>query len=244
MSDEQPPIITQPTGKLELESSNDPPGLECLSPGLECLSGVGHLFVKQKVELLEALTGFEKNNTFQIFDNTGHELFIAKEETDCCTRNCCGTNRPFDMTIKDTNGIEVIHLYRPLACFACCFPSCRPSIDIYAPPGNNVGRVEQEWTCINQRFKIKDAAGNIALRIQGPCCTMSCCGSDVEFQVLSADGAVEVGKISKKWSGVAREAFTDADNFGISFPADLDNRMKAVMIGACMLIDFMYFETS
>jgi hypothetical protein len=45
-----------------------------------------------------------------------------------------------------------------------------------------------------------------------------------------------VGKISKQWSGLLREAFTDADYFGITFPMDLDVKMKAVMIGACFLI--------
>jgi hypothetical protein len=45
-----------------------------------------------------------------------------------------------------------------------------------------------------------------------------------------------VGLISKQWSGIAREAFTDADLFGISFPMDLDVKMKAVMLGACFLI--------
>ena len=39
-----------------------------------------------------------------------------------------------------------------------------------------------------------------------------------------------------------REAFTDADIFGINFPMDLDVRMKAVLLGACFLIDFMFFE--
>ena len=35
------------------------------------------------------------------------------------------------------------------------------------------------------------------------------------FQILSPDRSTEVGKISKQWSGLLREAFTDADNFGI-----------------------------
>ncbi len=52
----------------------------------------------------------------------------------------------------------------------------------------------------------------------------------------------QVGKISKHWSGIAREAFTDADNFGVSFPMDLDVRMKATLLGALFLIDFMFFE--
>ncbi len=53
-----------------------------------------------------------------------------------------------------------------------------------------------------------------------------------------------MGKISKQWSGLAREAFTDSDNFGVSFPQDLDVRMKAVLLGAVFLIDFMFFEKS
>ena len=38
----------------------------------------------------------------------------------------------------------------------------------------------------------------------------------------------EVGKISKQWTGVMKEAFTDADNFGVNFPVDLDVKVKAI----------------
>jgi len=34
--------------------------------------------------------------------------------------------------------------------------------------------------------------------------------------VSSADGAHQVGKISKQWTGFVKEYFTDADNFGVS----------------------------
>ena len=36
--------------------------------------------------------------------------------------------------------------------------------------------------------------------------------------------------------------FTDAQNFGLTFPIDLDVKMKATLLGATFLIDFMYFE--
>ena len=52
----------------------------------------------------------------------------------------------------------------------------------------------------------------------------------------------QIGKISKQWTGLAREAFTDTDNFGVSFPVDLPVKQKAVLIGAVFLIDFMFFE--
>lgn len=56
------------------------------------------------------------------------------------------------------------------------------------------------------------------------------------FQVMSNDGSITVGRISKQWTGLAQEFFTDADNFGIEFPMNLDVRLKAVLLGAVMLI--------
>ncbi|KAI8484103.1 Phospholipid scramblase 3 [Branchiostoma belcheri] len=53
---------------------------------------------------------------------------------------------------------------------------------------------------------------------------------------------LQVGKISKQWSGLLKEAFTDADNLGIQFPMDLDVKVKATLLGALFLIDFMFFE--
>lgn len=93
----------------------------------------------------------------------------------------------------------------------------------------------QEWSIFCPKFRIEDASGDTVVRIEGPFCTCSICG-DVEFDVTSKDGAQKVGKITKQWSGLVREAFTDADNFGISFPMDLDVNIKAVMLGACFLI--------
>ncbi len=54
-------------------------------------------------------------------------------------------------------------------------------------------------------------------------------------QITSKDGH-SVGRISKQWTGFIKETLTDADNFGINFPMDLDVRMKAVLLGACFLI--------
>ena len=55
-------------------------------------------------------------------------------------------------------------------------------------------------------------------------------------QLKSKDGKEPIGRISKQWSGLLKEVFTDTDNFGIQFPMDLDVKMKAVLMGACFLI--------
>ena len=62
--------------------------------------------MKQKVEIMEALFGCETKNKYKLKNSMGQEVYSAKEDTDCCTRNCCGPIRPFGMTIKDNNDQE------------------------------------------------------------------------------------------------------------------------------------------
>ncbi|XP_030756135.1 phospholipid scramblase 2 isoform X1 [Sitophilus oryzae] len=236
------PVINQPIpGSAASGWMNMPQGIPNCPPGLEYLTMIDQLLVHQKVEVLEALTGFETKNKFTVKNSLGQKVYYAAEESDCLTRNCCGPLRPFDMQILDNFKNEIIHLHRPLACDSCCFPCCLQSMEVSSPPGTIVGTVEQEWSIFCPSFAVKNASGDTVLRIEGPFCTMSICG-DVEFKIMSGDGSVQVGKISKQWSGVIREMFTDTDYFGITFPMDLDVRMKAVMLGACFLIDAMFFE--
>lgn len=238
------PVMNQPVGQGGVPGGgwmNMPHNVANCPPGLEYLTMIDQLLVHQKVELLEAFTGFETANKYSIKNSLGQKIYYAVEDSDCLTRNCCGPRRPFDMKILDNYQNEVIHLSRPLRCDSCWFPCCLQSVEVTSPPGTLVGTVEQEWSICCPTYAIKNAGGETVLRIEGPFCTMSLCG-DVEFQIMSADGGTQVGKISKQWSGIIREMFTDADYFGITFPMDLDVRMKAVMLGACFLIDAMFFE--
>ena len=52
----------------------------------------------------------------------------------------------------------------------------------------------------------------------------------------------QCGVISKRWGGLGREMFTDADAFGIEFPKGISAALKAVFVGAVFLIDFAHFE--
>ncbi|XP_021108452.1 phospholipid scramblase 1 isoform X2 [Heterocephalus glaber] len=195
-----------------------PPPLNC-PPGLEYLSQIDQILVHQQIELLEV------------------------EDNDCCTRNCCGASRPFTLKILDNLGREVITMERPLRCTSCCFPCCLQEIEIQAPPGVPIGYVTQKWHPCLPKFTVQNERREDVLKIIGPCIVCSCC-SDIDFEIKSLDEQSVVGKISKQWSGLVREAFTDADNFGIQFPLDLDVKIKTVMLGACFLVDFMFFEST
>ncbi|NWU97733.1 PLS1 scramblase, partial [Upupa epops] len=212
-------------------------------PGLEYLTQIDQILIHQQIELLEILTGFETNNKYEIKNTLGQRVYAAAEDNDCCTRNCLGPSRPFSLRIMDNMGREVITLQRPCRCSSCCFPCCLQELEVQAPPGTPVGYVVQNWHPCLPKFTIQDERRMDVLKIIGPCVVCSCC-EDINFEVKSLDETSTVGRISKQWTGFVKEAFTDADNFGIKFPLDLDVKMKAVMIGACFLIDFMFFEHS
>lgn len=55
-------------------------------------------------------------------------------------------------------------------------------------------------------------------------------------QLLSLDETTQVGEIIRQYTGCGQECFTDASNFSVTFPVDLDVKMKAVIFGATMLL--------
>ena len=68
------------------------------------------------------------------------------------------------------------------------------------------------------------------------------CGVSTGGCSYRAAGGADHQTVVGSWNG--KEVFTDADNLGISFSLDLDVKVKATLLGALFLIDFMYFEDS
>ncbi|XP_029045802.2 phospholipid scramblase 2-like isoform X1 [Osmia bicornis bicornis] len=207
-------------------------------PGLEYLMALSHLFVQQKVELVEAFTGFETKNKYIVANVRGEPVYYVAEESGFCGRLCLGTYRSCEFVVIDNNRREVLRMVRPFRCDSCCCPCCMQELEVYS--GDTLlGSITQDWSLWRPTFSIRNAAGNTVLIIKGPWLRSAV---NVTFKVKSADGRHRVGDIKKEWSGIGKEVLTSADNFGISFPVDLDVKIKAVLLGACLLFDFMYFE--
>ncbi|XP_032472022.1 phospholipid scramblase 3 isoform X6 [Phocoena sinus] len=178
---------------------------------------IDQILIHQKAERVEALLGWETCNRYELRSGAGQPLGQAAEESNCCARLCCGARRPLRVRLVDPGDREVLRLLRPLHCGCSCCP------------------------CGLQEFSIQDADRQTVLRVVGPCWTCGC-GTDTNFEVKTPDESRSVGRISKQWGGLLREALTDADDFGLQFPLDLDVRVKAVLLGATFLIDYMFFE--
>ncbi|CAG2214995.1 ENO [Mytilus edulis] len=113
-----------------------PPQVQGLPPALNFLSALSEVNIHQHLDILEVAIGWEKNNKYRLCNSQDQQFMYAKEDTDCCVRQCCGPARPFTMNITDNNEQPLIQLYRPFRCQAslcmCCYLQ---EMDIMSPPG-------------------------------------------------------------------------------------------------------------
>ncbi|KAF4111228.1 phospholipid scramblase 1-like [Onychostoma macrolepis] len=212
-----------------------PPAVQLFGvpPGLEYFTQIDQILIHQKIECIEILTGFETNNQYEIKNSIGQEIYHAKEESDCFIRNFFGPAHGFKMHIKNNMDQEVVQLHRPMRCFL-------QEIEVQAPPGVIIGYVKQEWSFL-PKFSILGPNNEELLKIQGPFLPFRCCG-DIDFEVKGIIGEQSVGRITKQRSGLLKKCISDASNFCIQFPLDMDVKMKAVLLGACLFIDILFFD--
>lgn len=235
------PMMAAPPGQPVMMVMPTPAPIDGVPPGLEYLSQLDQLLVKQTMEMFEMFTGFETSNKYKVLNSMGQECYKAVEESDFCSRQFCGPSRSFKVHIKDHTGRAVLEVDRPFVCAVLpCLSSCRFEMSIKAPiSGETLGYIKQDFFCCEPKFSVYDKDDNKVFIINGPCIQCGC--GDIEFAINDIHGN-KCGAVTKKWSGVLKEAYTDADNFNLSFPLDLDVKLKGVLLGAVFMIDFMFYE--
>ena len=197
-------------------------------------------FIKQKVDMLEAMTGFEEANTYYVFDDQGDQCFVVEESSNMCSRQCLKNRRPFVLTVRHVvNNKPVLRISREWKCMMQCikvYDQRDATLGEEENENNLLGFVEQDWTFFSRSFKVLNRQRQPLLNIDS-----NPFWSPYTFTITTNTGAA-CGEIKKQWSGLAQEIFTDADNFGFSFLKDLSESTKALLLSAVFLIDFMYFE--
>ena len=198
---------------------------------LQNLAAASALMVKQQKEWGEILTGFETKNKYEVADHWGNPMFQAEEEggsfATIMTRFLLTALRPFTMHIFSTDGKGLLLLKRPFRFFFHELEVCKAN-------GAPLGTVKRRFSILRRRYSVLDRHGNEIYQLFGPIL------HPWTFQIKN-DG-IEYGKITKKWSGLLKEGYTDADNFGVMFPTEWNVRLKALFLGAVFLIDFVLFE--
>ncbi len=186
--------------------------------------------VQQRKELIELL-GFETRNKYEIFDRNGVPVMFCAETQSgilgALLRMFVGHWRSFELHFFDMKRQLLFKAHHP-------FRFIFQRLDVRDNSGKFMGCVEWKWGIFKKKFVIYDFLTKKRLKIE------SGIFSFWTFPVL--DGGREVAKIQKKWSGVLKEIFTDADNFRVEIHADFTESQKQVLLAAAMLVDLQYFE--
>lgn len=198
---------------------------------LERLAAARTLKVQQQVEKLEAFTGFETRNRYAVKDDSGNQVLFAEEEAgemaEALSRFFLKAARPFTIELETVHGEPVVRVQRPFRFYF-------HELEVWNAEGMLLGTVERQFSVLSRRYVVTDKINGKRYEVVGPLLR------PWTFRILR-DGR-ECGVIRKRWSGTAREIFTDADAFGVELPPEADSQLKAVFLGAVFLIDFVHFE--
>lgn len=195
---------------------------------MQRLANTSGSVVRQKKHIGETLLGIEAKSKFSIHDLQGQPLFFASEVGGSFfTRQLLKTLRPFSMEFQDDQEQCLLKCRRPFRWFF-------HQLQVTEPGGKVVGTVQREWSWVRRIYTVKDSQDRELFTLLGPVL------KPWTFNVLQQGN--QIGAIRKKWSGLLTEAFTQADNFGVEWPASLPVEHKALLLGAVFLIDIMYFE--
>jgi len=228
-----------------MASPQAPPGTP---RGLEYFAVLDQIWVKEIPQFLDQFSGIDLNQKYQCLNASGHQVYWAQENTDCCTRQCFRSARSFLINIHDPTQQVVMKLTRPLRCassWCCILPincCCLQHVTVTDAQDNVLGHLVQRFALCNPRVDICDENFVPLLTIEAPYCICPGYG-DVDFALLVPGTVQTIGTLSKKWGGIMREVFVgNADNFHATFPMDLPIRTKALVFASTFLIDFMFFE--
>ena len=195
---------------------------------MEELSFANTLVVSQKKEWGEILTAFEAKNRYVVLTEHGNELYHATEEGgSLLLRWFLKGFRPFTIVLRTPDGRPVLRLERPFRFYF-------QKLEVREDGGKLLGTVELEFSLLHRIFRVSDGNGSEICQLYGPLL------HPWTFEIRQ--NGREVGKITKKWSGLLKEGFTDADNFAAVLPPGMTVQAKGVLLGSVFLIDFAYFE--
>ncbi|XP_041369321.1 phospholipid scramblase 1-like [Gigantopelta aegis] len=218
-------------------------GADNLPEGLTELANLNTLHVQQRLDVVEVILGWERNNRYRITKSEDEQVLYAFEASDCGARQCLGSLRAFTIKVCDNSQQEIMTLHRPLRCSSRCFWWCcnLQIMEIHSPPGTPVASVREIWSCYLPLYEVLGVDGSVMYSLHGGCCHCRCC-CNVVFHVLGSKvGDSEVATITKHWGG-CKELIGAVNNYTVEYTEQLDVVNKMIILGATFLIDFNYFE--
>ena len=192
------------------------------------LSQDGRLIVKQRVEGLEAITGIETRNRYEVLTSDGQVVMWAYEESGGLSRLFLKRHRPLTLHITDLNGQDILVASRGFFWF---FMNMRVLDGDRRP----IGVIRRKFGLLKRRMVIEDTRGDIVAEVSGSVFRR------YTFTIKRLHQ--EIGRVTKQWSGLGREMFTDADTFLVELPVENGgNDFESLVLATAFAVDLDFFE--
>ena len=186
-------------------------------------------FVKEKVQFMKL------SNTHDIFDpETNKKIGVAREEQSGFKKflklflGSAAVPTKVSLYCEESNS-KVLEIYKHFTWF-------RAKVSVRDAKGNDIGYFQGKLKLsLGIEFNIFNAVdinmgilkGNWKAR---------------DFKITNLNGSL-LGSITKKWFGIGKEFFTDADNYVIDISNNIEeNKVKLLVLGACLALDSVVFE--
>ena len=200
----------------------------------QALASQSPIVIRQKRELAE-LVGFETRNKYAIELESGISVGFAAEQgkglLGLLMRQLLGHWRSFTLLIFDNLKQPVLRAEHPFRFFF-------QRLEIFdAATGTRLGALQQRFALITKKFDFEGPHGELLFEVRSPIWRIW------TFPILRPGHTKESAVVEKKWGGLLREAFTDADRFRIRFEdPTLTQEEQKLIVAAGLFIDLIYFE--
>ena len=184
-------------------------------------------FIDEKVQFLKF------HNEYRVYDNTATPAGTIVQRVSGWHKVLrLFLNKalfPFTLEIIDNNQKVLVTIKRGWTFWLS-------KITILDSEGAVTGYIRQKFRLLKPRFQIFDTTNQKIAEINGDWKAWN-------FTITDNTGS-QIGTISKKWAGVAKELFTSADKYNVSIdPRYAEDRNKVAIVATAITIDMVLKES-
>jgi uncharacterized protein YxjI len=182
------------------------------------------LVVNQKAKLIEL------NNEYAIFDQNGRQIGAVRQVGQSMAKKALRLMTKMDalmthtLQVVDTYGNVQLVLTKPRALL-------KSKVIVQDATGNELGQVAVQLRLGKARFNLESGGrqwGTI----------MSDDWKGWNYSIQDHTGA-EIARVTKKWEGFAKFAFTTADNYIVQMHRPLEEPLRSLTIASSLTIDLI-----
>jgi uncharacterized protein YxjI len=196
------------------------------------MSAIPQFFAHDEFFIDEKVAFLKFANEYKVFDKDAKQIGSIKEiltTGEKVLRLLINKSLlPFTFEIQDEEG-KVLTIIRRGWTF------WMSKIEVVSAEGQVLGYIQQKFQFFKPKFEILNANSEVVATIKGDFLAWN-------FSIVD-NNEKQIGEISKKWAGLAKELFTSADKYRVVVDESLKEDVnKIIILSAAVTIDMVFKE--